>query len=148
MEKIRTSLNLWTFILLVTIFDNSFGACVLSLLVESDSLWPRGLQPSRLLCPWGFSRQEYWSGVPCPPPGGLPDPGTEPRSPTLQANTLPSELLLLLLSRVSCVWLSASPWTTRLPCLSPTPRACSNSCPLSQWCYPTISPTIIPVSSV
>ena len=29
----------------------------------------------RLLCPWGFSRQEYWSELPCPPPGDLPDPG-------------------------------------------------------------------------
>ena len=29
----------------------------------------------------GFSRQEYWSGLPFPPPGGLPDPGTEPASP-------------------------------------------------------------------
>ena len=29
----------------------------------------------------GFSRQEYWSGVPCPPPGDLPDPGIEPTSP-------------------------------------------------------------------
>ena len=28
----------------------------------------------------GFSRQEYWSGLPCPPPGDLPDPGTEPES--------------------------------------------------------------------
>ena len=28
----------------------------------------------------GFSRQEYWSGLPCPPPGDLPDPGTEPAS--------------------------------------------------------------------
>ena len=28
----------------------------------------------------GFSRQEYWSGLPCPPPGDLPDPGTEPKS--------------------------------------------------------------------
>jgi len=28
--------------------------------------------------PMGFSRQEYWSGLPCPPPGDLPDPGTEP----------------------------------------------------------------------
>ena len=28
----------------------------------------------------GFSRQEYWSGLPCPPPGGLPDPGIEPKS--------------------------------------------------------------------
>jgi len=34
----------------------------------------------------GFSRQEYWGGLPCPPPGGLPDPGIEPTavtSPTL-----------------------------------------------------------------
>ena len=30
----------------------------------------------------GFSRQEYWSGLPCPPPGDLPNPGIEPRSPT------------------------------------------------------------------
>ena len=33
-----------------------------------------------LLCPWGFSRQEYWSGLPCRPPGDLPDPGIEPTS--------------------------------------------------------------------
>jgi len=31
----------------------------------------------RLLCPWGFSRQEYWGGLPCPPPEDLPDPGIE-----------------------------------------------------------------------
>ena len=36
---------------------------------------------------------------------------------------------------------------TRLPCPSPTPRACSNSCPLSRWCHPTISPSVIPFSS-
>ena len=39
----------------------------------------------------GFSRQEYWSGVPCPSPGDLPDPETEPRSPALKADSLPSE---------------------------------------------------------
>ena len=39
----------------------------------------------------GFSRQECWSGLPFPSPGDLPDPGIEPRSPTLQADTLPSE---------------------------------------------------------
>ena len=33
---------------------------------------------SRFLCPWGFSRQEYWSGLPCPLPGDLPDLGIEP----------------------------------------------------------------------
>ena len=39
----------------------------------------------------GFSRQEYWSGLPFSSPGDLPEPGIEPRSPTLQADTLPSE---------------------------------------------------------
>ena len=39
----------------------------------------------------GFSRQEYWSGLPFPSPGDLPDPGIEPRSPTLQADSSPSE---------------------------------------------------------
>ena len=38
----------------------------------------------------GFSRQVYWSGLPCPPPGDLPNPGIEPRSSTLQADSLPS----------------------------------------------------------
>ena len=38
-----------------------------------------------------FFRQEYWSGVPFPCPGDLPDPGIEPRSPALQADSLQSE---------------------------------------------------------
>ena len=58
----------------------------------SDSLQLCEQQPTSLLCPWGFSRQEYWSGLPCPPPGDLPNPGIEPRSPTLQADSLPAEL--------------------------------------------------------
>ena len=66
----------------------------------------------------GFFRQEYWSGLPCPPPGDLPNPGIEPTvlmSPALagrsfntgatwEAPYLPLLLLLLLLlSRFSCV---------------------------------------------
>ena len=39
----------------------------------------------------GFSRQEYWSGLSCPPPGDLPNPGIEPGSPALQADSSPSE---------------------------------------------------------
>ena len=39
----------------------------------------------------GFSRQEYWNGLPFPSPGDLPDPGIEPGCATLQANALPSE---------------------------------------------------------
>ena len=38
-----------------------------------------------------FSRQEYWNGLPFPSPGDVPDPGIEPRSPTLQADALTSE---------------------------------------------------------
>ena len=55
------------------------------------TLQPHRLSPIRLLCSWGFSRQEYRSGLPCPPPGGLPSPGIELRSPTLQMDSLPSE---------------------------------------------------------
>ena len=40
----------------------------------------------------GFSRQEYWSGLPFPSPGDLPDPGIKPRSPALQADSFPIEL--------------------------------------------------------
>ena len=40
----------------------------------------------------GFSRQEYWSGLPLPSPGDLPNPGIKPRSPTLQVDSLPAEL--------------------------------------------------------
>jgi len=39
----------------------------------------------------GFSRQEYWSGLPFPSPGDLPDPGIKPRSPALQEDSSPSE---------------------------------------------------------
>ena len=55
--------------------------------------WTLAHQPSLSM---GFSRQEYWSGLPCPPPGDLPDPGMEarsPESPALQADSLPAELL-------------------------------------------------------
>ena len=41
----------------------------------------------------GFSRQEYWSGLSCPPPADLPNPETEPRSPAWQVDSLPSEPL-------------------------------------------------------
>ena len=39
----------------------------------------------------GFSRQEYWSGLPFPTPGDLPNPGMEPGSPALEADALTSE---------------------------------------------------------
>ena len=55
--------------------------------VMSDSVTPWTVA-CRLLCPWGFSRQEYCSGLPCLPPGDLPDPGIKPGSPALQADSI------------------------------------------------------------
>ena len=54
-----------------------------------ETLWTVALQPPLSM---GFSRQEYWSGLPLPSPGDLPDPGIEPRSLALQADSLPTEL--------------------------------------------------------
>ena len=53
----------------------------------------------------GFSRQEYWSGLPFPYPGSLPDPGIELRSPALQADSLLTEL-----SGTPRVWGASQVW--------------------------------------
>ena len=53
-----------------------------------ETLWTTAHQA---LLSMGFSRQEYWSELPCHPPGDLPNPGIKPWSPALQADTLPSE---------------------------------------------------------
>ena len=69
---------------------------------EWVSEWVKSLNHVRLFAaPWtvvyqappsmGFSRQEYWSGLPFPSPGNLPDSGIEPRSPALQADALTSK---------------------------------------------------------
>ena len=51
-------------------------------------LWPYGLHPARLLCPWDFPGKNT-SGLPCPPPGDLPHPGIRPGSLALLADSLP-----------------------------------------------------------
>ena len=66
-------------------------SCAVLCLVTFSSLRLCGLYCARLPCPWGVSRQEYLRGLPCPPPGNLPNPGIEPRSPTLWADSLLSE---------------------------------------------------------
>ena len=65
----------------------------------------------------GFSKQEYWSGLACPPLGDLPDPGIEPpppAAPALQADSLllatrEAPINVMLLSRFSCVRLCVTP---------------------------------------
>ena len=61
----------------------------------------------------GFSRQEYWSGLSSPSPGDLPDPGIKLQSPTLQADSLPSEPpgKSKMWKSLSRVWLFVTPWT-------------------------------------
>ena len=82
----------------IFIFQISHNVYILLLKLESES---EVAQSCPTLCDrWtvahqappsmGFSRQEYWSGLPFPSPGDLPDPGIEPRSPTLQADALTS----------------------------------------------------------
>ena len=72
--------------------NGPWGHYVLSHSLMSDSLQPLGQRRPVGYSPWGFFRQEYWSGLPCPPPGNLPNPEIEPRSSTLQADSLPPEL--------------------------------------------------------
>ena len=74
---------------------------VLSRSVMSNSLQLHELQPAKLLCPWGFSRQEYWSGLKCFPPADPPNPWMEHR-------------YACMLSRFSCVQLCATLWTAAL----------------------------------
>ena len=50
-------------------------------IIVSDSLRPHGLQPTRRLCPWEFSRQAYWNGLPFFSPESLPSLEIEPASP-------------------------------------------------------------------
>ena len=60
------------------------------------TLWTVAYQASLFI---GFSRQEYWSGLPFPSPGDLPDPGIEPASlmsPAMQADSLPSVPVIFL----------------------------------------------------
>ena len=138
----------------------------------------------------GFSRQEYWDELPCPLPGGLPKPGVEPKSPTLQVDSLPAELpgkprtyyvaaaaaKSLQLCPTLCGPIDSSPSGCAIPgilqartlewvaisfsnqCMkvksesevaqsSPAPGVCSNLCPSSWWCHPTISSSVITFSS-
>ena len=59
-----------------------------------------------------------------------------------------SEFLISSVQLLTHVWLFATPWTiaTRPPCASPTPGVYPNSSPLSRWCHPTISSSVVPFS--
>ena len=84
-------------VLLLKQFDlvyclKGFVLCCAQSLSHVPTLLTHGLQSARLLYSWGFSRQEYWSGLPFPSPRDLPDPRVKQRSPALWADSLSSGL--------------------------------------------------------
>ena len=92
----------------------------------------------------GFSRQEYWSGVPLPSPNKSLAWGKKKKTPHCRA--------VFSSVQFSRSVVSDSLWPhelqhTRPPCPSPGPRVYPSSCPFSQWCHPTISSSFVPFSS-
>ena len=65
------------------------GNLVVKICLTLATPWTVAFQASLSM---GFSRQEYWSGLPLPSPGDLPNPGIKPGSPVLQADSLLTEL--------------------------------------------------------
>ena len=105
-----------------------------------ETPWTAAYQAPRSM---GFSRKEYQSGLPLPSPGIL-----------LGLNRLCFTTFFRCQSPVhvsrSVVSDSLGPHESqhaRPPCPSPTPRVHSNSCPLTRWCHPAISSSIVPFSS-
>ena len=120
-------------------------------------------------CVHGIFREEYWSRLPCPPSGESSHSGIKRTSlmsfvRSGRVFTTTTYLWSPLNGvgafnsfRISSVQFSYSVvsdslWPhgmqhARLPCPSPTSRTYSNSCPLSQWCHPTISSSVVPFSS-
>ena len=68
--------------------NNAWNTCVYLVVSDCAILWSIANQAPLSM---GFSRQEYWSGLPFPSPWELPDPGIEPRSPALEADALTPE---------------------------------------------------------
>ena len=102
----------------------------------------------------GFSRQEYWSRLPFPSPEVFLTQGPNLYLLYLlhwQAGSLPLTLPgdLSSVQSLSRVRLFATQWITahQASCTSPTPRVHSSSCPLSRWCHPAISSSVVPFSS-
>ena len=117
----------------------------------SAALWTVAHQA---LLSMGFSSQEYWNGLPCPPPGDLPDPAIEPvslMSPALTGGFVTTSITWEVLARPHCCSVAKLHLTLHNPmdCSTPgsfvphhPPRVCSSSLPVHWWCHPTISSSI------
>ena len=99
-----------------------------------------------------FSRQESWSKLPYPSPEYILNPRSKPvslTSPVLVGGFFTTSATNCSIQSLSCVLLFVTQGLqhARPPCPSTTPGVYSNSCPLSRWCHPTISSSVIPFSS-
>ena len=117
----------------------SLCCAVLSHSVVPDSLRSYGVQPPRLLWSWGFSRQEYWSGLPCLPPGDLPNPGIELRSPVLQVDSLSTEPSGKPQSTASHPIVREDSYRTLAQCKLLTSQTCSVSSWMWNFCHILVS---------
>ena len=75
----------WVPLLFIWNFHNIVNQLCTCVLSHFSSVWLCNLMDCQTSLFVGFSRQEYWSGLPCSPPGGLPDPWIKPRSPVSPA---------------------------------------------------------------
>ena len=140
---------------------NPFCSVQFSCSVVSDSLWPHGLQHARPPClspsPGVYSNSCPLSRWCHPTISSFVVPFSSrlqsfPASGSFQMSLLHRHVNILLLFLFTCSVLSDFLWPhglkhATLPCPSPSSGACSNSCPLSRWCRPTTSPSVIPFSS-
>ena len=134
-----------------TYCEDSTCACVQLCLTP----WTVACQAPRSMV---FSRQEYWSGLPFPSPGNLPNPGIKPTSlgsPALAGGVFTTEPPGKPLTSGSVQFSSVASDSlqphesqhARPPCPSPTPGVHSDSRPSSQGCHPAISSSVVPFSS-
>ena len=89
------------------IFRKCLKEYMCSVVSDSATSWTVARQAPLSM---GFSRQEYWSGLPFPSPEDLPDSGIEPRSPTLQTDSLPFESPYTELFFYKLLWLLGFKW--------------------------------------
>ena len=109
---------------------------------------PYGLWPTKLLCQWDFPGKNTEVGCHFLLQGIFSTEGSKLCFLCLlhwEASSLP----LSSVQSLSRVWLFETPWIVarQASLSSQTPRVCSNSCPLSQWCHPAISSSVGPFSS-
>ena len=115
--------------------------------VISDSLWPHGLQYARFPCPSPspeFAQtHNYWVCDTIQPSHPL----SSSSPPAFNFSQHQFSLIQFSHSVMSDSLRPHGPQHARSPCPSPIPRAYPDSCPLSQWCHPTISSSVVPFSS-